>query len=69
MRRLGSSRIMQDVSQAAISFPMDAGKSDPLSTIQDTVRDRGGGEKKRAPRAEKDPAPPNMSCTEGVGGR
>jgi len=60
---------MQDVFHAAISDVMDGGKSEPLSTIQDTVRDRGGGEKKRAPSAEKEPAPPSMSYTEGVGGR
>jgi hypothetical protein len=47
-----SDRIKHDVSQDFISVVMVSGKSDPLSTIQDTVWDRGGGEKRRAPRAE-----------------
>jgi hypothetical protein len=45
------------------------GKSEPLSTTHDTVLDSGGGEKRRAPRAEYDPDPPKMSKTGGVGGR
>lgn len=48
---------------------MDVGKSDPWSTIQETVWESGGGEKRRAPRAEYDPAPPMMSKTGGFGGR
>jgi hypothetical protein len=48
---------------------MDSGKSDPLSTIQETVFERGGGERRRAPRAEYEPAPPNTSYTDGFGGR
>lgn len=48
---------------------MGSGKSDPLSTIQDTALERGGGEKIRAPIAEKDPDPPRTSNTGGFGGR
>lgn len=48
---------------------MGAGKSEPRSTIQETVLEIGGGEKMRAPRAEKEPPPPRMSKTGGLGGR
>lgn len=36
------------------------GKSVPASMIQPTDLDLGGGEKRRAPMAEKVPAPPMM---------
>ena len=45
------------------------GKSEPLSTTHDTVLDSGGGENRRAPKAEYDPEPPKISKTGGVGGR
>ena len=51
MRRDGSSRIRQEVCQAAIWLVMSEGKSEPLSTIQETVLDCGGGENRRAPMA------------------
>lgn len=50
-----------EVSQEFIWLVRESGKSDPLSTIQETVLERGGEEKRRAPRAEKEPAPPRMS--------
>ncbi len=50
--RVVSERIRHDVSHDFICVVVLGGKSEPLSTIQDTVRDRGGGEKRRAPRAE-----------------
>lgn len=53
----------------AIWSDIEEGKSEPLSTIQETVLERGGGEKRRAPKAEYEPAPPRTSYTEGVGGR
>ena len=46
---------------------MEEGKSDPSSIIQDIVFDKGGGEKRRAPRAEYEPAPPRTSKTGGFG--
>jgi hypothetical protein len=67
--REGSNRIRQDVSQDLTCVVILAGKSDPLSTTQETVFESGGGEKRRAPRAEKEPAPPRMSNTGGLGGR
>lgn len=36
------------------------GKSEPASMIQPQVLERGGGERRRAPRAEYEPAPPRM---------
>jgi hypothetical protein len=45
------------------------GKSEPASTIQETVFARGGGEKMRAPKAAYDPPPPRMLKTGGLGGR
>lgn len=69
VRRLSSSRMRQEVCHDSICSVRLGGKSDPLSTIQETVLDNGGGENKRAPKAEKDPAPPSMSKTGGVGGR
>lgn len=45
------------------------GKSEPASTIQETFLERGGGEKRRAPKAEKDPPPPRILKTGGLGGR
>jgi len=35
-----------------MSVVMDEGKSEPVDTIHETVLERGGGEKRRAPRAE-----------------
>jgi hypothetical protein len=64
-----SERIRQDVSQDLICLVMLSGKSDPLSTTQETVFERGGGDKRRAPRAEKEPDPPRTSKTDGFGGR
>jgi hypothetical protein len=64
-----SSRIKQEVPHASILEVILLGKSEPLSTTHDTVLDSGGGEKRRAPRAEYDPDPPKMSKTGGVGGR
>jgi hypothetical protein len=58
-----------DVCHAVIWEVTESGKSEPLSTIQETVWERGGGEKRRAPSAEYDPAPPRMSKTGGLGGR
>ena len=48
----GSERIRQDVSQDSICVARLSGKSDPLSTTQETVWETGEGEKIRAPRAE-----------------
>lgn len=48
---------------------IEGGKSVPWSTIQPTDLDKGGGEKRRAPRAEYEPAPPRMSRAGGRGGR
>jgi len=50
--RDGSERIRHDVFQDSICVVMLPGKSDPLSTIQEMVWERGGGEKSRAPSAE-----------------
>ena len=47
---------------------IEEGKSDPSSIIQDIVFDKGGGEKRRAPRAEYEPAPPRTSKIGGFGG-
>ncbi len=58
-----------DVCQDVINVVRLGGKSDPLSTIQEIVRDRGGGENSRAPRAENEPPPPRISKTGGLGGR
>lgn len=59
----------QYVSQSARYWRNAGGKSEPQSTIHPTERDAtGGGEKMRAPNAEKDPAPPGISRTGGVGG-
>ena len=69
VKRLSSSRIKHEVCHDSICSVRLGGKSDPLSTIQETVLDNGGGENNRAPRAENDPAPPRMSKTGGVGGR
>lgn len=52
-----------------ICLSRDAGKSEPWSTIQETVGASSEGEKRRAPSAEKEPAPPRMLKTGGVGGR
>ena len=43
--------------------------AETLSTIQEMVFEIGGGEKSRAPKAEKEPAPPKISYTGGVGGK
>ena len=58
-----------EVSQVEIWVEIEGGKSDPSSTIHEIVRDRGGGEKSLAPRAEKVPAPPAIPKTGGLGGR
>ena len=50
-----------EVFQALIWAVIDGGKSDPLSTTHETVLERGGGEKNRAPRAAYEPAPPKIS--------
>jgi hypothetical protein len=52
VRRDGSERRRQDVCHVLIWVSVESGKSEPLSTIQETVLERGGGEKMRAPRAE-----------------
>lgn len=69
VRREGSVRIRTEVSQVEIWEEMVEGKSEPASIIQETVRESGGGEKRRAPRAENAPPPPRMSKTGGFGGR
>ena len=69
MRREESERKRHDVFQLLICSIIVEGKSLPLSMIQETVRDKGGGEKSRAPRAEYEPPPPKMSNTGGLGGR
>lgn len=53
----------------SMRFARSGGKSEPASTIHETVFERGGGEKRRAPKAEKDPAPPRILKTGGLGGR
>ena len=53
-----SSRMRAEVCHEDMSVLAEAGKSYPLSTIQPTLLESGGGEKRRAPRAEKVPAPP-----------
>jgi len=52
VRREGSERKRHDVDQEEMSVARSGGKSDPASTIQETVLERGGGERRRAPRAE-----------------
>jgi hypothetical protein len=52
----------------AMKSRSSGGKSEPQSTIQPTDFDLGGGENRRAPRAEYAPAPPTMSLTGGFGG-
>jgi hypothetical protein len=69
VRRSGVSRSRHDVDQDSMTEVRGGGKSDPTSTIQETVLERGGGENRRAPRAEKDPPPPRILKTGGVGGR
>jgi hypothetical protein len=64
-----SERTRQDVFQLEIWSAMALGKSLPLSMIQETLRDRRCGEKRRAPSAEYDPAPPRISKTACLGGR
>jgi hypothetical protein len=64
-----SERIRHDVCHDLIWVVMLGGKSEPLSTIQETDCETGGGEKRRAPSAEKEPAPPRMLKTGGLGGR
>lgn len=69
MRREESSWNMAVVDQESMRVVMDEGKSEPVDMTQETVLERGGGEKRRAPRAEYVPAPPGTSKTGGVGGR
>lgn len=52
VRREWSVRSRQEVCHEEMIGSADSGKSEPRSTIQDTVRERGGGEKRRAPMAE-----------------
>jgi hypothetical protein len=52
VKREGSVRTRQEVCQLSMTEVIEGGKSEPASTIQDTVLERGGGEKSRAPRAE-----------------
>jgi hypothetical protein len=52
VRRLGSVRKWEVVCQDWMRVVMGGGNSDPRSIIHDTLRERGGGEKRRAPRAE-----------------
>lgn len=54
-------RINTPVSQDEMVSCRSGGKSVPASMIQPTDLDSGGGEKRRAPMAEKVPAPPIMS--------
>lgn len=69
VRRVVSVRMRQEVCQDDISCDKEGGKSEPRSRIHDTVRERGGGEKIRAPMAEYVPAPPITSNSGGLGGR
>ena len=69
VRRDGSLRMRQDVCQVEIWVIRSPGKSLPLSTIQETVLERGGGERSRAPSAENVPPPPRILNTGGFGGR
>lgn len=59
----------QEVDQVLIWLDMEDGKSEPASIIHETVLERGGGENRRAPRAEYAPPPPRISNTGGFGGR
>jgi hypothetical protein len=61
----GVSRRTHEVSHWLIEDRIESGKSDPQSTIQPTDCDNGGGEKRRAPRAAYEPAPPIMSVKVG----
>lgn len=60
MSRSGVDRMRQEVCQVMIWESRVEGKSLPLSIIQETVLDSGGGEKRRAPKAENAPAPPRI---------
>jgi hypothetical protein len=66
--RPSSRRRRQELSQELMRAVRLEGKSEPASTIQPIVLERGGGERRRAPRAEYVPAPPMMFKDGGVGG-
>jgi hypothetical protein len=50
--RVEEGRRRQEVDQEFMMEVREEGKSEPRSTIQDMVREMGGGEKRRAPSAE-----------------
>ena len=58
-----------EVCQEDIWAEIEAGKSLPLSTIHETLRERGVVRRDVRPKRNDPPAPPRMSNTGGFGGR
>lgn len=67
VNRSMSLRTTAVVSQLPICVDRAGGKSLPWSTTHPMREERGGGEKRRAPKAAKEPAPPSIFLTGGRG--